>query len=62
MPRQQQGVPEDLVPLHPLPYQPPHGGQRLSQPPHILVCRHKLQSSPLKIFQNMQNQQAMFQY
>ena len=61
MPRQQQGVPQDLVPLHPLPYQPPHGGQRLSEPPHILVCWHSFQSSSLKISASVQDNQAMLQ-
>ena len=62
MPRQQQGVPEDLVPLHPLLDQPAHGDQRLPQPPHILVCRHSFQSNPHKISASVQDQQAMFQH
>ena len=62
MSRQQQGVFEDLVSLHPLLDQPTNGGQCLSQPPHILVCWHNLQSSLLKLFQSVQDNQTLFQH
>ena len=62
MSRQQQGVFEDLVSLHPLLDQPSNGGQCLSKPPHILVCWHNLQSSLLKLFQSVQDKQTLFQH